>query len=149
MLYRTGEYVPKYKSTIQTFSEFEPDYTYDSKNRCLQVTGERNIQEIIQSNADCALSCILDKFLPEDIVSATTSNVVFDDDDEVVDVNYFDLATNAEILDDFRSLKERFNISPDMTYAEIKDIINQAVEKEKGVEENGKIQEKKLEKESE
>lgn len=78
----------------QEFSEYEPDYVLNDDGDDLIIVGSTNIKEFIQSNADCALSAILDKFLGPDYLKG----------DILKDFNVVDsgqIHEVEEILDDF------------------------------------------------
>lgn len=92
LVYRTCE--ADYFDVSQEFSEYEPDYVLNDTGDDLLIVGSTNIQELIQSNADCALSAILDKFLGPDYLKGDildSYNVV--DSGQIHEVE--------EILDDF------------------------------------------------
>lgn len=83
-----------YFDVSKEFSEFEPDYVLNDAGDDLIIVGSTNIKELIQSNADCALSAILDKFLGPDYLKG----------DILKDFNVVDsgqIHEVEEILDDF------------------------------------------------
>lgn len=92
IIYRTCE--SDYYDVSQNFSEFELDYVLNDDGDDLIIVGSTNIQELIQSNADCALSAILDKFLGPDYLKG---NIL--DDFNIVDSGH--VHEVEEILDDF------------------------------------------------
>ncbi len=92
LVYRTCE--ADYYDVSQEFSEFEPDYVLNDTGDDLLIVGSTNIKELIQSNADCALSAILDKFLGPDYLKGDIL-----DNFNVVDSGH--IHEVEEILDDF------------------------------------------------
>lgn len=92
LTYRTCE--ADYYDVSQEFSEYEPDYVLNDTGDDLVIVGKTNIKEVIQSNADCALSSILDKFLGPDYLKG---NIL--DDFNVLDSGH--IHEVEEIYDDF------------------------------------------------
>lgn len=92
IIYRTCE--SDYYDVSQSFEEFEPDYVLNDTGDDLVIVGKTNIKELIQSNADCALSAILDKFLGPNFLKGDIL-----DNFNVVDSGH--IHEVEEILDDF------------------------------------------------
>lgn len=146
LVYRTCE--ADYYDVSQEFSEFEPDYVLNDTGDDLIIVGSTNIKELIQSNADCALSAILDKFLGPDYLKG---NIL--DDFNVIDSGH--IHEVAEILDDFDLvdstlqdldfLKSELKLNNTATLRDILIAYNNKYKEEKGVDTN----EKKNEEESE
>lgn len=67
------------------FSDTKKAYVYDDENKCLIEQGETNIYEAIQSNADCALNVILDKYLDLGIDVGNVYNIITDENADVID----------------------------------------------------------------
>ncbi|WGL31365.1 hypothetical protein [Dipodfec virus UOA04_Rod_986] len=106
----------------QTFSEIEPEYTFNEKTKALEVTGEINVQEQIQSMCECALDKVLEKYgiLPEDKQMPSVPQV-----DGVADVD--DLSTD---LDDalaawefFDEMREKYELPEHWNEAAIYDYL--------------------------
>ncbi len=145
IIYRTCE--ADYYDVSQEFSEFEPDYVLNDSGDDLIIVGSTNIKELIQSNADCALSAILDKFLGPDYLKG---NIL--DDFNVVDSGHvheveeilddFDLVDST--LDDLAFLKNELKLDSTSSLRDILIAYNNKYKKEKGVD----INEKKIEEES-
>lgn len=119
--YRTCE--ADYYDVSQEFSEFEPDYVLNDEGDDLIIVGQTNIQELIQSNADCALSKILDKYLGPDFLKGDildNYNIVdsghIHEVEEILDD--FDLVDST--LQDLELLKSELKLSP---MASLRDIL--------------------------
>lgn len=143
--YRTCE-SPDYLAP-QEFSEFEPDYVLNDDGDDLVVVGKTNIKELIQSNADCALSAILDKYLGEDYLKGDILkdfNVIdsgqIHEVEEILDD--FDLVDST--LQDLDLLKTELNLNASASLRDIL-IAYKKYNEKKGVDTN----EKKIEEESE
>lgn len=145
IIYRTCE--SDYYDVSQSFDDFEPDYVLNEDGDDLVVVGKTNIKELIQSNADCALSAILDKYLGEDYLKGDILkdfNVIdsgqIHEVEEILDD--FDLVDST--LQDLDLLKTELNLN---SSASLRDILiaYKKYNEEKGVDTN----EKKIEEESE
>lgn len=141
----------------QTFDYLVPDYEWDGIRECLvEKPVKRDLFEEIQSNIDCALDVILDKFggyPPVQDGRVPVQGIV--DLDECERGN--DLLKMASLIDTAEMYREKYNLPLSMSVSEIYDAIDKlAVEmkefydnsltenvKEKSVE---KVEEKKNEK---
>lgn len=145
LVYRTCE--ADYYDVSQVFSEFEPDYVLNDDGDDLVIVGSTNIKELIQSNADCALSAILDKFLGPDYLKG---NIL--DDFNVIDSGHiheveeilddFDLVDST--LEDLDLLKSELKLNSSASLRDILIAYKNKYNEEKGVDTN----EKKIEEES-
>lgn len=141
----------------QTFDYLVTDYEWDGVRECLvEKPVKRDLFEEIQSNKDCALDVILDKFggyPPVQDGRVAVQGIV--DLDECERGN--DLLKMASLIDTAEMYREKYNLPMSMSVSEIYDAIDKlAVEmkefydnsltenvKEKSVE---KVEEKKNEK---
>lgn len=99
----------------QTFKECIPDYELDPSLGILVQVGEINIYEKIQSNANCALDKILDKFLEPEYEDMSIKT------DHVMEIKHYDLIDLAEMLEDSQVIKRKLKLSDNMS---IRDVIN-------------------------
>ena len=104
-------------------SHMQPTYKLSrpdaNRNRILVQTGENDLQEMIESNYVNSFDYILDRFLdagmtPEEI--AEQHGVVDENQDFLIDT----LMLNAEYVEAMEEARETFDLSPDMTYQEIR-----------------------------
>lgn len=102
-------------NVTQTFSETIPDYELDSGLGVLVQVGTINIYEKIQSNANCALDKILDKFLEPEYEDMSIKT------DQVMEIKHYDLIDLAEMLEDNQVIKSKLKLSDNMS---IRDVIN-------------------------
>lgn len=129
-----------YKRERQKFSEFEKDYILDNEKKCLVETGKTNVQEKIQSHADCALDKVLDTFLDPrfngqvPVFSTDFLNVV----DAPVLQSKLDAQLEAYAY--FESLKQKYGLDPTLTYKEVISKLNGSNDKMKEVLKNAKTQ---------
>lgn len=122
--YRTEDYqsAKGFVKDRQSFKSRVPVYELDSKTNTLVVVGEKDLQEFIQSSADCALSKILEKYgtvppvvLPQ---GSAESSEVFDASDIRDDFEV--MCDFADVLADIR---ERYAM-PNATPEQLLDHIN-------------------------
>lgn len=99
----------------QSFKETIPDYELDPTLGVLVQVGEINIYEKIQSNANCALDKILDKFLEPDFEDMSVKT------DDVMEIKHYDLIDLAEMIEDTQVVKNKLKLSDNMS---IRDVIN-------------------------
>lgn len=118
LAYRTGEYVSTFE---QTFTYIRPEYAKDSSKDCLVKVGDINVYELIQSNADCALDKILDKFLMRDNIDNHVIQLVDDKPYEVQNIA-FDLSDLGSAYEKMDNLRERYNIPAN--YTSFNDVLN-------------------------
>lgn len=122
----------------QTFKECIPDYELDSSLGILVQVGEINIYEKIQSNSNCALDKILDKFLEPEYEDMSIKT------DQVMEIKHYDLIDLAELLEDNQVIKSKLKLSDNMS---IRDVINllksKSVSKEVNNDEKKKTDEEK------
>lgn len=105
----------------ETFKSVVPEYQLDEKKNVLIVTGTIDLQELIQSSADCALKAILDKFggiVPEAFQTPTPP--IKEDSDKV---NVFQIKSDIEQLNDVldfqEDLRERYKFPDGMSLADM------------------------------
>lgn len=118
IVYRTCEYDC---DSAQTFDYIRPEYKLDSSKDILVKTGDINVYELIQSNADCALDKILDKFLMRDNIDNHVIQLVDDKPYECANINV-DLSDLGSAYEKMDSLRDRYNIPAN--YTSFGDIVN-------------------------
>lgn len=105
----------------QVFDPVVDEWKYSEVDGCPVIVGKINQQEMIQQYADCALSAILDRFLPEEKEKIYKAPVV--QTDEIVDqraaVFRDDLSVLADIVNEAEDMRERYGISETATIAEV------------------------------
>lgn len=116
--YRTCEYDC---DSAQTFDYIRPEYKLDSSKDILVKTGDINVYELIQSNADCALDKILDKFLMRDNIDNHVIQLVDDKPYECANINV-DLSDLGSAYEKMDALRDRYNIPAN--YSSFGDIVN-------------------------
>lgn len=119
--YRLEDYQKNSPVSGQTFSRIVPEYQYDEKTKSLVVVGTKDLQEIIQSSADCALNKILDKFgcLPPEMQAQVTDT----DEVNIVDLTD-DLEDMSNAINSFEEMRERYGFPVTMSYNQMFDEIN-------------------------
>lgn len=101
----------------ETFKSVVPEYQLDEKKNVLIVTGTIDLQELIQSSADCALKAILDKFggiIPEAFQKPTPPIQEESDEVNVIQIKS-DIDKLNDILDFQEGLRERYKFSDGMS----------------------------------
>ena len=116
--YRVCEYD---SDSAQTFDYVRPEYKLDSSKGVLVKVGDINVYELIQSNADCALDKILDKFLMRDNIDNHVIQLVDDKPYECANINV-DLSDLGSAYEKMDSLREKYNIPAN--YSSFGDIVN-------------------------
>lgn len=117
--YRTCEYDTK--DNAQKFDYIINDYAYDNAKDCLVVVGTINIQEKIQSNADCALDKILDKFILHDNIDNHVVQLVNDEAYDCSNID-FDLSELGKAYEQLDILKEKYNVPSN--YSSVRDVVS-------------------------
>lgn len=69
----------------QTFDKFQIKYKYDEKKDALVECGKVDMQELADSNKDCALSEILKKFSDDEVANFMRNQSMLFSDDDLVD----------------------------------------------------------------
>ena len=118
IVYRVSEYD---SDSAQTFDYIRPEYKLDSSKDVLVKVGDINVYKLIQSNADCALDKILDKFLMRDNVDNHVIQLVDDKPYECANINV-DLSDLGSAYEKMDLLRERYNIPAN--YSSFGDIVN-------------------------
>lgn len=118
IVYRVAEYD---SDSAQTFDYIRPEYKLDSSKDVLVKVGDINVYELIQSNADCALDKILDKFLMRDNIDNHVIQLVDDKPYECANINV-DLSDLGSAYEKMDALRERYNIPAN--YTSFGDIVN-------------------------
>ena len=134
----------------QTFDYLVTDYEWDGIRECLvEKPVKRDLFEEIQSNKDCALDVILDKFggyPPVQDGRVPVQGIV--DLDETETCN--DLLRMASLIDTAEMYREKYNLPLSMSVSEIYDAIDKlSVEVKEFFDKelsNDKVEEKKNEK---
>lgn len=104
----------------QIFNSVVPEYELDEKTNTLVTIGTKDLQELIQSSADCALKKILDKFgcYPEGFIPQQP--VVSEESDKVNVVQIKeDLDYYNDILDFQEELRERYKFDDGMSLSDM------------------------------
>ena len=117
--YRTCEYDTK--DNAQKFDYIINDYAYDNAKDCLVVVGTIDIQEKIQSNADCALDKILDKFILHDNIDNHVVQLVNDEAYDCSNID-FDLSELGKAYEQLDILKEKYNVPAN--YSSVRDVVS-------------------------
>ncbi len=141
IIYRTCE--SEYYDVSQSFDEFEPDYVLNDDGDDLIVVGKTNIKELIQSNADCSLSAILDKYLGEDYLKGDILkdfNVIDSGQIHEVEEIFDDFDLVDSTLQDLDLLKTELKLSPSASLRDIL-IAYKEYNNKKGVDTNEKTNE--------
>lgn len=116
--YRTCEYD---SDSAQTFNYIRPEYKLDSSKDVLVKVGDINVYELIQSNADCALDKILDKFLMRDNIDNHVIQLVDDKPYECANINV-DLSDLGSAYEKMDALRAKYNVPAN--YTSFGDIVN-------------------------
>jgi hypothetical protein len=119
IVYRTCEYDTNL--ITQTFDYIRPEYKLDSSKDILVKVGDINVYELIQSNADCALDKILDKFLMRDNIDNHVIQLVDDKPYECANINV-DLSDLGSAYEKMDALRDKYNIPAN--YSSFGDIVN-------------------------
>lgn len=118
IVYRVAEYD---SASAQTFDYIRPEYKLDSSKDILVKTGDINVYELIQSNADCALDKVLDKFLMRDNIDNHVVQLVDDKPYECANIN-LDLSDLGSAYEKMDLLREKYNVPAN--YTSFGDIVN-------------------------
>ena len=118
IVYRTCEYDC---DSSQTFDYVRPEYKLDSSKDILVKTGDIDVYELIQSNADCALDKVLDKFLMRDNIDNHVIQLVDDKPYECANINV-DLSDLGSAYEKMDALRDRYNVPAN--YTSFGDIVN-------------------------
>lgn len=146
MKYRKEDYQSCKNFTIpsQSFNKVVPIYELDERSNSLVVVGTKDLQELINSCADCALDKILEKYgvLPEiQVPNCPHSDVVFD----ATDIRD-DLCILADFAEDIENMRIRYNM-PMASYDELqKHIAKLQLENDKHIQEQLSKQVKEINK---
>lgn len=128
----------------QEFSDFEPEYQLNELGDELVVVGEKNIKEFIQSNAECALDRLLDKFGFNDKM-LDNYNVI--DSGQVVEVSHEDdLLLIGETIEDFQYVTNKLGLPVTASLDEVLKAYNLLINNNKVKESDNN--EKKIEEEN-
>lgn len=121
MKYRTESYKDGQATPAQSFDKVVPEYQLDEKTNSLVMVGTKDLQEIVQSSADCALKKVLDKFggiVPDGYMQPSVNVVGESDDVNVVDLKE-DLDYYQEVLDFQEDLRQRYKFKDGMSLDEM------------------------------
>lgn len=105
----------------QTFDELIDEWKFSEVEGKPVIAGQINTQKMIQQYGDCALSKILDRFLPEERETLLGKKVVFDDSivDERGKLLQTDLDDLTEIIDMAEDMRERYGLSETMPIGQV------------------------------
>lgn len=112
ILYRVAEYDTDL--ITQTFDYIRPEYKLDSSKGVLVKVGDINVYELIQSNADCALDKILDKFLMRDNIDNHVVQLIDDKPYECANINV-DLSDLGLAYEKMDALRDKYNVPANYT----------------------------------
>ena len=130
MKYRNEHYREGASPGGKTFTQFSDVYEWDDDKQEPVVVGQRDDQQLIQSNEGVAFKKILEKFLPPDLADLMGFQPVFTD--EVVDVPtpQDDLDHIRDLTNDVDGLYVRYGISPDVPIDQMLSKVMAIAEKE-------------------
>lgn len=115
--FRVNEFYER--APVPVFTEEEDEFQLDEENDCLVKVGVINLQEKIQSNEDCALDKILDKYLDTDDARELSKIKAAPIDPNLVHENYRpDLADLGAEYERVENLKEKYGLDPYLSYEE-------------------------------
>lgn len=109
------------KKSALVCSYYEKEYKYNEKTKELELINEKgiNIFEKIQSNKDCALNVVLDKFLNTGILPpagvGSNSNLMKDKIDIALEKSQF-----------FAKVREKYNLPDSYTEDEVMNFLEKA-----------------------
>lgn len=138
---KKGTYLSAKKFTCTPVrSRMQPTYRLSrpdaNRNRSLVQTGERDLQEMVQSNYVNSFDYILDRFLdagmtPEEI--AAQSGFSEETQDFLIDT----LMLNTEYVEAMEEAREMFGLSPELSYQDIREELQKQLDSMKGGIQNG------------
>ncbi len=110
---------------MQTFTRSKKCYELDSKTGKLEQIDSIDLQEMVNSSADCELSKLYEKFTTGEVVSINkykdllpSEKIIFDDTNDKDELN--NLAELIKISDKYKKeLKLSDNLSPDKVFEEV------------------------------
>ncbi|QCS37086.1 hypothetical protein [Tortoise microvirus 51] len=121
MKYRKADYLEKAPFEGTVYSPYENEYVLNEETEELEIVGQINVQEQIQSHEGCALDKIFERFLgdvPQSVPSATPVDGVYDTTQRITD-----LAELGKICDIAEGYRRNNNLSADMSISQIFDLI--------------------------
>ena len=130
MKYRNEHYREGVPPGGKTYTQFSDVYEWDDDKQEPVVVGQRDDQQLIQSNEGVAFKKILEKFLPPELADRMGFQPVFTD--EVVDVPtpQDDLDYIRDLTNDVDDLYVRYGISPDVPIDQMLSKVMAIAEKE-------------------
>lgn len=152
MNYRNSDYLEKRPKCVDakypTFNPLVDEWSWSEKENQLVVSGQYDSQALVQSFENCALSKIFDKFIDDNEVRRVLGieQVAEFTDDEPLDAESFkrDLVDLGEVMDMAECFRERYGLSPDMSYGQVFEFVQKNAKKsleevEKRVKSNNQI----------
>lgn len=115
--YITVDSRPSSDTFAQSFSEYQKDYILNSvTNELEELPVPKNVQEYIQSFLETSLEHAFEKYLPTNV----------EDRDDVVDYDraVTDLASLGEAMEVCEFYREKFNLSPTLSMAQVYDYVD-------------------------
>lgn len=116
----------------QEFFATKKAYILDAENKCLVENGEMNVYEKIQSNADCALNVILDKYLDLGIEVPNLYNIDFDENVDAIDDCIEDrdkLEVKLKYDEYMKDLRKKYNVPDNVSDKMFVDSLNAEIAK--------------------
>lgn len=102
------------------FKKVVPEFKYDEASGKTYKSGEINLQELINSSAECALDKILERLggvIPSNMI--VPGNISFKDDVGFVETINDDLDTLRENHEYFAELRSRYNLDDSMSDSDV------------------------------
>lgn len=131
------------KNSALVCNYYEKEYKYNEETKRLELINEKgiNIFEKIQSNKDCSLNVVLDKFLNQGIIPpagvGSNSNLMMDKIDIALQKSQF-----------FANIREKYNLPDSYTEDEVMKFLEKAQDvskqKIKDLEETEKLKDDKI-----
>ncbi|QCS36809.1 hypothetical protein [Tortoise microvirus 111] len=122
MKYRRPDYLEKQSFEGTLYSPYEPEYVLNEETEELEIVGQINVQEQIQSHAGCALDKIFERFLgdiPQNNPVSTPVDGVYDTTQRITD-----LAELGKICDIAEGYRRNNNLSAELSISQIFDLIS-------------------------
>lgn len=145
--YRLANYREGRFSDGTKFESVVDEYSYDKNTGRLVVVGTKDLQELVQSSADCALNKVLDKLGIDALTLQQLPTDKVTDVDDIIDMSHQyqdDLDYLREQSTEILEIRKRYNIPVTMSETEMFEFISaQKVKLDASIEENKKQSEVK------
>lgn len=120
-----------WRNSAKEFSAEVDAFILDEENKCLVKQGKINVYEKIQSNADCALDVILNKFLDLGMDVPNVYNITVDNDAEIIDSCIDDkdkLYVVSQYKEKINELRIKYNVPDGISDSVFIDALNKQVQ---------------------